>query len=54
MVYKVSSMTKLFDMGENCIISGSMYIVFRSERYTKENVIPFMKANKCPVLPYGC
>ena len=47
-------MTKLLDMGENCIISGSMYIVFRSERFTKENVIPFMKANQCPVLPYGC
>lgn len=53
MVYKVTTMTLHLLMGENCVISGSMHFVFQSERYTNQNVILFMKANLCPILPYG-
>ena len=34
-VLKVTSKTKHLMMGENCVISGSIHIVFQSERYTK-------------------
>lgn len=54
MAYKVTTMTPLLIMGENCAISGTMHFVFRSERYTNENVILFMKANLRSILPYGC
>lgn len=41
-------------MGENYVISGTMHMCFQSEGCTKDNVILFMKANLCPILPYGC
>ena len=41
MVYKVTAMTLHLLMGENCVISGAMHFVFRSERYTNKNVILF-------------
>lgn len=34
MVYKVTTMTLLLLMGENCVISGAMHFVFRLERDT--------------------
>lgn len=44
MVYKVTTMTLLLLMGENCVISGATHFVFRLERYNNKNVILFYES----------